>query len=146
MKTPALPLLSAFALAACSHPPVLAVDKAYIRLNAVPTRPAVAYFTIHGGTADMTLIDVSSDVSVKSEMHESMAAHGMAAMQPIHDVPVRAATDTAFAPGGKHVMLFDMNPGVKPGRKVPLTFTFANNQRLLATATVIAAGAPVPAE
>ena len=132
---------------ACSSaPPTLSVDHAYIRLAAVPSRPAVAYFTVHGGAADTTLIDVSSEVSIKDEMHESTSAGGMASMKPLGDVAVHAGSAVAFAPGGKHVMMFDMNPGIKPGRKVTLTFTFSNNQRILVDATTIAAGAPPPTE
>ena len=138
-------------LAACREPPTLSIDKGYIRLNAVPNRPAVAYFTIHGGTADVTLLSITSPVSVKSELHQSMtrqAANGghMATMAPIGDFPVRAGSTNAFAPGGKHLMLFDMNPGVKPGRIVPLTFTFSNGQRIDYNAKTIAAGAPAPTE
>lgn len=139
-------LVLGLALGGCSQPPVLSVDNGYIRLAAVPSRPAAAYFTIHGGPSATTLLSVSSDVSVKSELHESMSAHGMATMQPIGDLPIPAASTTVFKPGGKHLMLFDMNPGIKPGRKVTLTFTFANNQRVLYDAPTIAAGDPAPAE
>ena len=147
MFTRFLPVAILLSLAACSKaPPQLSVDKAYVRLAAVPGRPAVAYFTLHGGTADAVLIDVSSDVSVKSELHESMAAGNMATMKPLRDVAVHAGSSVAFAPGGKHLMLFDMNPGIKPGRNVALTFTFANNRRIVVEAPTVAAGAPPPAE
>jgi copper(I)-binding protein len=140
-------LAATLGLGGCSaSPPTLSVDKGYIRLAAVPSRPAVAYFTIHGGTADTTLIAVSSDVSVKNELHESMKAGGMASMKPLEDVPIRSGSTVPFAPGGKHVMLFDMNPGIKPGRVVTLTATFSNNQRILFDAPTIAAGAPAPKE
>lgn len=145
---PSAAILSGIALlpvlAACSAPPRLSVDKAYIRLAAVPSRPAAAYFTIHGGAADTTLIAVSSDVSIKNELHETMQSGGMATMQPIGDVPIRAGSTNVFAPGGRHLMMFDMNPGIKPGRAVTLTFTFSDNRRLLFDAPTIAAGAPAP--
>ena len=138
--------LAALCVAGCSPPPTLSVDKAYVRLAAAPGRPAVAYFTIHGGTADRVLIDVSSDVSIKSEMHESMTSGAMATMKPIDQVPVRAGSAVTFAPGGKHVMLFDVNPSIKAGQRVLLTFTFSNNQRIEFNAPAIPAGAPAPAE
>ena len=137
---------AALAVGGCSQPPVLSVDKGYVRLAAIPSRPAVAYFTIHGGTADTTLLSVSSDVSVESELHESMTSGNMATMKPIGDLAIPAASTTVFKPGGKHVMLFDMNPGIKAGRAVTLTFTFSNNQRVLYDAPTIAAGAPAPTE
>ncbi len=146
MSLRSIPVFALLALAACGSPPALSVDKGYIRLAAVPGRPAVAYFTVHGGTSDTTLIDVNSPVSVKSEMHQSMSAGTMATMKPLGDVPVRAGSSVVFAPGGKHLMLFDMNPGIKPGRKVTLTFTFSNNQRIEYDVPTIAAGAPAPSE
>lgn len=140
--TIAFPVL---ALTACHAPPELSIDHGYIRLAAVPSRPAVAYFTLHGGPADTVLIAVGSPVSVKSELHESMNAGGMATMKPLGDVGVPAGSTIDFKPGGKHLMLFDVNPGIKPGRVVTLTFTFADGRRIDYDAKTIAAGAPVPA-
>lgn len=137
-------LVGVLALAACHSPPVLSVDPGYVRLAAVPSRPAVAYFTLHGGVADSTLIAVNTDVAVKSELHESMQASGMATMKPLGDVPVPARSTIAFKPGGKHLMLFDMNPGIHPPRAITLTFTFATGQRILVDEPTIAAGAPAP--
>lgn len=139
-------ILALVTLGACSSPPVLSVDPGYVRLAAVPRRPAVAYFTIHGGVADATLIAVNTDVAVKSELHESMQAGGMATMKPLGDVAVPARSSVVFKPGGKHLMLFDMNPGIHPPRAITLTFTFANGQRILVDEPTIAAGAPAPTQ
>ena len=146
MFTRTLFAVALLSLAGCSQPPVLSIDNGYIRLNAVQSRPAVAYFTIHGGTADITLLSITSPVSVKSELHQSMTSGNMATMAPIGDFSVRAGSSNVFAPGGKHLMLFDMNPGVKPGQFISLTFTFSNGQRIDYAAKTIAAGAPVPTE
>lgn len=136
----------AMAAAGCSKPPTLSVDNAWIRLAAIPDRPAAAYFTIHGGPVDQTLINVTTDVAVRSEMHESMTGAGsMTAMKPIASVAIPATKDVTFAPGGRHVMLFNVNPGIKPGgRWVRLTFTFADGRRLQRNAVVIGAGDAAP--
>ena len=63
-------------------------------------------------------------------------------MTPLERVEIPAKTDAAFAPGGRHVMLFDMNPGIKPGDRVMLTFAFADGTRILNNANVVAAGTP----
>ena len=60
------------------------------------------------------------------------------------DVPVPAKATINFAPGGKHVMLYTINPSVKPGGTMRLFFTFSNNLKIEYTALVIAAGDPVP--
>ena len=140
-----LPILAlTTALAACNAPPQASVDGGYVRLGAVPRSPAAAYFTVHGGPADTTLLSVSTDVAIKAEMHQSMSAGGMSTMKPLDMLPVPARSEVRFAPGGKHVMLFDVNPGVKPGRYITLVFVFSDGRRIAKAVPSIAAGAPAP--
>ena len=134
--------VAAMALASCSPPKELSVDGAYIRLGAVTGRPAAAYFTVHGGPTPATLISVTTDVAIKAEMHETMAKNGVTSMAPFTRREIPANTDVAFAPGGRHVMLFNMNPGIKPGAQAMLTVAFADGTRLLGNANVVAAGTP----
>jgi copper(I)-binding protein len=139
MRTAVIGLL--VLVAACSAPPKLGVGDAWVRLPAVPGRPAAAYFTLHGGPTDTTLIAVTTDVAIRSEMHESMAR----GMVPLPSVPVPATQDVAFQPGGRHVMLFNVNPGIKPGgRWIRLTFTFADGRRIQQNAVAVGAGDPAP--
>ena len=139
-------LLATLPLAACSPPKTISIENAYVRLPAVPRNPAAAYFTLHGGAEDATLIMVGTTVAIRAEMHESMKSGNMASMKPLPQIALPADATLAFAPGGKHVMFFDMNPGIKRGSIVPLLFTFSNGQRVSAKAIAIAAGDPPPAE
>lgn len=132
--------LAALAMAGCSRPRELSVDHAWVRLPAVRAQPAAAYFTLHGGKEDATLIDVSADVAIRSEMHTDMAG----GMKRIAAVPVPAGSTTTFAPGARHVMLWGLAPTVKPGGTVTLTFTFGNGERILQDAALVDAGAPAP--
>ena len=134
------------ALAGCGSPTEIHVTNAWVRLPAAPGRPAGAYFTLHGGKADATLISISSDVAIKAEMHETVKSGAMSAMKPIEQLALPAAGKLVLAPGGKHVMLFDVNPGVKPGAPVPLLFTFADGQRITYKATAVGAGDPAPGQ
>ena len=132
-------------LTACSAPEAVTVDHVWVRLSAVKANPAAAYFTLHGGPQPATLVNVTSDVAVKSEMHETMKAdQNMTKMEPVETVQLPARATAAFEPGGRHVMLFNVNPGIKPGGRMTLTFTFADGHRLLANADVIGAGDPAP--
>lgn len=136
--------LSAAMLAGCGQPREVFVDKGYVRLSAVPGGTAVAYFTLHGGAEQATLISVTSPTVIKTELHESMTSGTTSTMAPISDVPLPAKANVTFAPGGKHVMLFDVNKSVKPGSTMPLVFTFSNNLRIEYDAPVIAAGDDAP--
>jgi len=136
----ALPL----ALAACNKPKVITISNAWVRLSAVQKNPAAGYFTIHGGGKDATLVNVWSAVAIRTELHESMSSGGMSSMKPIAGVAIPAGQTVTFAPGGKHVMLFDMNPSITPGTRVPLLFVFADGQRIETSARGIGAGDPAP--
>ena len=68
----------------------------------------------------------------------------MMEMRPLGQLAVPARADTVFKPGGRHVMLFDLNPAIKPPRAVPLLLTFANGQRITINATTVGAGDPAP--
>ena len=152
------PILASFTLACaaltvtgCSRPKELFVDGGWVRLPGVPGQPAAAYFTVHGGAADATLIDVSTDVAIRSEMHETMkemapgnGAGSMTSMKPMASVAIPARSVDRFAPAGRHVMLFGLDPSVKRGGALTLTFTFANGERIQQTAPVVGAGDPPP--
>jgi copper(I)-binding protein len=140
----AVPLLViTAALAGCAQEKQLYISDAWVRLAAVEGRPAAGYFTIHGGPTDARLISVVTDVAIRTELHESrMTPGGGMAMEPLREVPVPALGQVRFAPGGKHAMLFTVNPSVKPGGSLTFTFTFADATRIQQTARVIAAGDP----
>ncbi|ONF97063.1 copper chaperone PCu(A)C [Sphingomonas jeddahensis] len=138
-------LATATVLSGCAQEKQLYISDAWVRLAAVEGRPAAGYFTIHGGPADATLVSVSTDVATRTELHESRMTHsGGMAMDSLRQVPVPALKQVRFAPGGKHAMLFNLNPVVKPGGTLTFTFTFADATRIQQNARVIAAGDPAP--
>jgi len=137
-------LIAATSLTGCQRPEGLYADHAYVRMGPVKGRPSVAYVTLHGAAANTVLLSITSPAAIRSELHESMTQGGMASMVPIKSVPLPADGTVEFKPGGKHVMLFDINPSVQPGGSIPLLLTFANNQRIELNAPVIGAGDPAP--
>ena len=62
----------------------------------------------------------------------------------IGGVAVPAEGSVKFEPGGKHVMLFNLNPVVKPRNTIAMIFTFASGAQLQAQVPVRAAGDPLP--
>jgi periplasmic copper chaperone A len=129
------------ALTGCSKPDELTVSGAVVRLSANPKATSAGYFTIKGGPADDRLLSVSSPVVIRIEMHESAMQGGMMTMKPLTGgVAVPARTDVKFEQGGKHIMLFDINPGMTAGKTIQLTFVFASGLQLLAYAPLRAPG------
>lgn len=136
--------IAALAIAGCQQPKQLYPEHGWVRLPAVKANPAVAYFTIHGGAQDAALLSVTSPTVIRSEMHESMAHGGVMTMAPIKSISIPARGTVEFKPGGKHVMLYDVNPSVKAGDTMTLVFTFANNDRIPFDVPVLAPGDPAP--
>ncbi|WP_404334657.1 copper chaperone PCu(A)C [Sphingomonas sp. MMS12-HWE2-04] len=137
---------AALLLAAChAQPATLGADQAWVRLPAVPGNPGAAYFTLHGGDQADTLLQVSTPAALRAELHElSKTPAGAMTMQPVRDAPLPARGTLAFAPGGRHVMLFDLGPAVKPGTRIPLALAFASGKRIEVQARVVGAGDPPP--
>ncbi len=129
------------ALTGCQKAEELTVTGAVVRLSANPKAPSVGYFTIKGGPTDDRLLVVTSPVVIRVEMHESAMQGGMMTMKPLTGgVAVPARTDVKFEEGGKHLMLYNINPGLKAGQTIQMTFVFASGLQLLAYAPLRAPG------
>lgn len=143
---PAIVLLGlTLALAACGQAKVLYVDQAWVRLSTNEETPSGGYFTVHGGEEDVQLLSVISPVVLRVDMHESMEKGGMMSMEPLDAVDIPARSDVTFGPGGKHLMIWGINPGAKAQGKLPLTFIFSNGDRIIYDAVIRNAGEGGPA-
>ncbi|MGE4430720.1 MAG: copper chaperone PCu(A)C [Sphingobium sp.] len=129
-------LAAPLALAACADPAPLYVDQAYIRLNPNADGPAAGYFTVHGGAQAAKLLDVTAEGAQRIEMHESVEKDGMMTMQTIDSVDVPAKGEVKFAPGGKHLMIFNINPAIVEKGKMTMTMIFSTGDRLIVDAPI----------
>lgn len=107
--------------------PVLHVVSGEIVLGATPDRPAAGYFRIEGGARDVELVGVTTDFAQRIEMHETVKEDGMMVMKPLTRAPVPAKGELVFRQGGKHLMLWNVNPAAVRAGKLPVAFVFTNN-------------------
>ncbi len=134
-------LLASLFVAGCGKAPAESVTAAVVTLPAVPGNPGAAYFTLRGGPIENRLMNVSSPQVIRIELHDNVMQDGMMKMVPLAGgIDVPAGGDIAFSPGGKHAMLFDINPAIRPGDDVALEFSYANGRRISATAKALAPG------
>jgi|SRR3954462_8859599 len=105
-------------------PDGISVRDAWVRMPAAKGLPGAAYFKVEGGAEGTQLTGVSSPLASRVELHESMAHGGMSAMKALRQVEFDYQGKIAFEPGGRHAMLFGLNPSVKPGTRLPLTLAF----------------------
>lgn len=142
MRRPLLASLAFLTLVACGpqRHEKPAVEDIWVRLPAVPGRPAAGYFTLKGGAADDRLQRIDSAVVNKIELHEVGMSGGMMTMRQMSDMPVPAGKTVEFAPSGNHAMLFGVDPRITPGTGIPMLFTFRSGAKIEAEAKTIAAG------
>ena len=116
-------------VAACkpeARTPEVQVREAWVRLPATPAQPGAAYFTLEGNMEGTRLLDVTSPLVRWVELHESVEKKGVTRMERRKEVEFPSRGALEFEPGGRHAMLFGINPSVKPGTALPLTFSFNN--------------------
>ena len=97
---------------------------ATVRLPLVPGRPGVGYLMLPVMGDRGALVSVTSPRIGRIEMHESTTSGGMSSMRPLERIPVEDGQVVAFAPNGRHLMLFDMDPRLRAGDHIDLTFNF----------------------
>lgn len=146
MCRPLLLLAALAALAGCNQGTrsQRSVSNAWIRLPAVAGQPAAGYATVTATADHIALKEVSSPKAGRVEMHETMTAGSMAGMKKLERIPVAGQPKIVFAPGGKHLMLFDLDPAMKAGDQADLVFRFENGGTSILPARVVSAGDESP--
>ena len=113
-------------LTACERQPAepkVEVADAVVQLPAVSGRPGVAYFTLTSNNEPTRLVSVTSPRVERIELHETVEENGVSRMRPLENATFENGALT-FETGGKHAMLFGIDPELRAGDTVPLTFTF----------------------
>jgi periplasmic copper chaperone A len=124
------PEASPAAAPAASAPAGIALTDARIQLPAVSGRPGAAYFTISQASGPpRTIAGVAVAMVGRTELHETIKRGTASAMKPLAAVPLEPGETVSFAPGGRHVMLFDLDPKLRFADDSELTVTFADGNK-----------------
>ena len=114
-------------------PPGITLSDARIQLPLVSGRPAAAYFTVsQANGAPRKVVGVAVEMAGRAEMHETRGG----TMAPVSEVEVGPGKTIKFAPGGYHVMLFDLDPKLRFTKDAELTVTFDGGDKASARAAV----------
>jgi periplasmic copper chaperone A len=90
-----------------------------------------AYLTLtnRGQKAD-SLISASSTDAGKLELHAHIKTdEGMMAMREVKQIAVPAGATIPLSPGGFHIMVKQINDGLKTGDRLPIELTFASGAK-----------------
>jgi hypothetical protein len=98
----------------------------WARATAGMATVGAAYMTLDntGDTADR-LIEASSPVAAKTEIHTHIIEGDIMRMRAVDSVELPPGETVEFQPGGLHVMLIGLTAALQEGESFPLTLNFA---------------------
>jgi copper(I)-binding protein len=72
-------------------------------------------------------------------MHETMMSGSISSMRSLHRIPVRDGEMLRLVSGGRHLMLYDVDPNVRPGGEIVFTLHFEHGPPERLAALVVSA-------
>ena len=125
----------------------LVISQAWSRATPGGAKIGGGYLTIENkGTAPDRLIRCSGDIAGKIEPHEMAMKNGVMTMRPLDNgLAIEPGKTVKLAPGGFHLMMFDLKSPLKQGDKVPVTLEFEKAGKVTISLDVEGIGAQGPA-
>lgn len=104
------------------------VEQAWMRATAPGQEVAGAYLNITSAV-DARLVGVSSPVAGTVQLHTMSMKQGVMEMREMKEIALPKNKTVKLAPGGLHIMLFDLKQTVKPGDVVPMMLDVATSAK-----------------
>ena len=125
----------------------IVITQAWARATPGGAKIGGGYLTIENkGSAPDRLIGGSADVADKVQVHEMATTNGVMTMRPLDKgLSIEPGKTVKLAPGGYHLMLFDLKSPLKQGDKVPVTLEFEKAGKVKLSLDVQGVGAKGPA-
>jgi copper(I)-binding protein len=125
----------------------LVITQAWSRATPSGAKIAGGYLTIENkGTAADRLVGGSGNIAGKVEVHEMAVNNGVMTMRPLDKgLAIEPGKTVKLAPGGYHLMMFDLKGPFKQGEKVPVTLEFEKAGKVTLSLDVQGVGAQAPA-
>ncbi|MCA6110627.1 copper chaperone PCu(A)C [Bradyrhizobium cenepequi] len=124
----------------------LVISQAWSRATPSGAKVAGGYLTIENkGSLPDRLVGVSGEVAGKLEVHEMTTENGVMRMRSLEKgLAIEPGKTVKLAPGGYHLMMFDLKNPLKQGDKVPVTLEFEKAGKVTVSLDVQAVGAQTP--
>ncbi len=120
-----LTILVTMLLACSKQAPEINITDNWVRATAEGQDVGAAYMTITSAS-DKSLVKVESSVTDSVEIHSMSMENGVMKMRMLEQLDLKANTPNKLAPGGFHLMLFDLKKQLKAGETVSFTLHFKN--------------------
>ena len=118
-------MLVAMLLACSKQAPEINITDNWVRATAEGQDVGAAYMTITSAS-DTSLVKVESSASDSIEIHSMRMENGIMKMRMLEQLDLKAKTPNKLAPGGFHLMLFDLKNPLKAGETVSFSLHFKN--------------------
>lgn len=120
-----LTMLVSMLLACSKQAPEINITDNWVRATAEGQDAGAAYMTITSAS-DTSLVKVESSASDSIEIHSMSMENGIMKMRMLEQLDLKAKTPNKLAPGGFHLMLFDLKNPLKAGETVSFSLHFKN--------------------
>lgn len=120
-----LTMLVSMLLACSKQASEINITDNWVRATAEGQDVGAAYMTITSAS-DTSLVKVESSASDSIEIHSMSMENGIMKMRMLEQLDLKAKTPNKLAPGGFHLMLFDLKNPLKAGETVSFSLHFKN--------------------
>ena len=134
MKLVMLVILFVF-LSACNTKAEVSMTDAWVRANAPGQTVGAAYMTLKSAQ-DSTLVSVETAVAGSVEIHSMTMDNGVMKMRMLDELVLKAGKSERLAPGGFHLMLFDLKKPLKTGENVTFKLSFKDKANKISIQTI----------
>ncbi len=102
---------------------LVAISDAWVRATNPGQEVGAAYMTFLS-KQDITLMSIESSVTDSVEIHNMTMENGVMKMRMLENLALKAGEPYKLAPGGFHLMLFDLKKPLTVGEQVSFTLHF----------------------
>ena len=127
-----LACIGALTLSAATAYAEVTVSDAWVKATRPAQKVGAAYMTLES-PQDATLVKIESPAAGTVEIHSMTMNDGIMKMRRLEDLPLPAGESVKLAPGGFHLMLFDLAKPMQAGETVPFTLHFKDSAGNLST-------------
>ncbi len=123
----------------------ITVTSAWARATPPGAKVGAAYLSIENrGEAEDRIVGVTTPAAASVSVHETITENGVAKMQPLADLSIKAGAALELQPGGVHLMLIGLSGPLREGDPLTVTVDFAGAGSLTVPVAVLPIGAAGP--
>jgi hypothetical protein len=111
------------------------IKDAWVRPTNAGQEVGAAYMSLTS-KQDVILVSVESNVTKSIEIHSMVMQNGVMKMRMLETLPLAAGKPYKLAPGGFHLMLFDLKKPLIKGEQVNFVLTFKHKNNVKFTQQV----------